>query len=354
MSMTVTDAQKWLILVGLLAFGYLLYLLSPILTPFLISALLAYLGDPAVDRLETIKFSRTLSVIFVFFLMLLIGFCFLLIVVPLIEDQLRHLIIRLPEMINWLESEFIPWLSHRFGFDPGSINLEGIKQSLTGHWQTVGNLLGKFLIQISASGQLILLWFSYLLLIPVVTFYLLRDWDLLVAKISELIPRKYETLTIQLIKDCDAVLAEFFRGQLLVMIAQGILYSVGLWIVGLEFSLLIGLTAGLVSFVPYLGFIVGFSIAGLAAFMQFHDLIHITYVLIVFGIGQMIEGMVLSPLLIGDRIGLHPVAVIFSVMAGAQLFGFVGMLIALPVAAVITVLLRHFHEQYLNSSLYTP
>ena len=352
--MTVTDAQKWLILVGIVAIGYLLYLLSPILTPFLISAFLAYLGDPAVDRLETIKFSRTLSVIFVFFLMSLIGFCFLLIVVPLIEDQLRRLIIRLPDMINWLQSELIPWLSQRFGFDPASINLEGIKQSLTGHWQTVGNLLGKFLIQISASGQLILLWFSYLLLIPVVTFYLLRDWDLLVQRIGELIPRKYETLIIRLTKDCDAVLAEFLRGQLLVMIAQGILYSVGLWIVGLEFSLLIGLTAGLVSFVPYLGFIVGFSIAGLAAFMQFHDFIHITYVLIVFGIGQMIEGMVLSPLLIGDRIGLHPVAVIFAVMAGAQLFGFVGMLIALPVAAVITVLLRHFHEQYLNSSMYTP
>ena len=137
-------------------------------------------------------------------------------------------------------------------------------------------------------------------------------------------------------------------------LAQGVFYSLGLWVIGLEFSLLIGLSAGLVSFVPYLGFIVGIVIAGVAALMQFHDVLHIIYVLIVFGAGQMLEGMVLTPLLIGDRIGLHPVAVIFAVMAGAQLFGLFGMLIALPVAAIVTVLLRYFHEQYLNSSFYTP
>ena len=354
MSTYITDAQKWLILVVAIAFGYLLYLLAPILTPFLISAFLAYIGDPAVDRLETIKFSRTTSVAFVFFLMLIIGLSFILIVFPLIEDQIRRLIIRLPEMIDWVQSDFIPWLSQRFGLDPGTTDLSGIKQSLAGHWQTLGSIAGKFITKISASGQLILLWFSYILLIPVVTFYLLRDWDLLVARIRELIPRKYEAVISRLAKDCDAVLAEFFRGQLLVMFAQGVFYSIGLWIVGLEFSLLIGLTAGIVSFVPYLGVIVGIIVAGIAAFMQFHDFIPIIYVLIVFGAGQMLEGMVLSPLLIGDRIGLHPVAVIFAVMAGAQLFGFFGMLIALPVAAIITVLLRHFHEQYLNSNLYTP
>jgi predicted PurR-regulated permease PerM len=354
MSTQISDAQKWLILAVTIVSGYLLYLLAPILIPFLISAFLAYLGDPAVDRLETIKFSRTTSVVFVFFLMLIIGLCFLVIVFPLIEEQIRRLIIRIPDMIDWIQSDFIPWISQRFGLESDSIDLRGIKQSLMGHWQTLGDFAGKFIMKISASGQLILLWVSYVLLVPVVTFYLLRDWDLLVARIRELIPRKYEIVVTQLTKDCDAVLAEFFRGQLLVMFAQGVFYSIGLWLIGLEFSLLIGLTAGLVSFVPYLGVIVGIIVAGIAAIMQFHDFIHVVYVLIVFGVGQMLEGMVLSPLLIGDRIGLHPVAVIFAVMAGAQLFGFFGMLIALPVAAVITVLLRHFHEQYLNSNLYTP
>lgn len=354
MSIHITDAQKWLILVTVIAIGYLLYLLAPILTPFLISAFLAYIGDPAVDRLETIKFSRTLSVVFVFFLMLIIGFSFILVIFPLIEEQIRRLLIRLPEMIDWVQAELIPWASQRFGIEADSINLDGIKQSLTGHWQALGNIAGKFLTQVSASGQLLLLWVSYLLLIPVVTFYLLRDWDSIVAKIRTLIPRRYEFVSVKLVKECDAVLSEFFRGQLLVMIAQGVIYSIGLWIVGLEFSLLIGMTAGLVSFVPYLGSIVGIVIASVAAFMQYQEFLPIIYVLIVFAVGQTLEGVVLSPLLIGDRIGLHPVAVIFAVMAGAQLFGFFGMLIALPVAAVIVVLLRHFHEQYLSSNFYTP
>jgi predicted PurR-regulated permease PerM len=354
MSVKITDAQKWLILAIVIASGYLLYLLSPILAPFLISAFLAYIGDPAVDRLEKIKLSRTLSVVFVFFLMTIIGLCFLLVVFPLIEEQIRRLIMRLPDMIDWIQTVFIPWLTQRFGLDISSINLDGIKESLTEHWQAVGNVAGKFLTKISASGQLILLWISYVLLVPVVTFYLLRDWDDLVDKTRSLIPRRYEIVTVKLAKECDAVLSEFFRGQLLVMFAQGTIYSIGLWIVGLEFSLLIGMTAGLVSFVPYLGAIVGIAVASIAAFMQFHDVIHIVFVLIVFGVGQSLEGMVLSPLLVGDRIGLHPVAVIFAVMAGAQLFGFLGMLIALPAAAVIVVLLRYFHEEYLNSNFYTP
>ena len=350
----ITDAQKWLILAATVASGYLLYLLAPILTPFVISALLAYLGDPAVDKLQTIKFSRTVSVIFVFFLMLIILFCFLLVVVPLIEEQLTRLIRRLPDMLNTLQTEWLPWLSQKFGIDLSSIDLQTLKESLTGNWQTFSNMAGKLLFQVSASGQAVLLWVSYILLIPVVTFYLLRDWDDIVERMAVLIPRKYAAATNRITKECDDVLAEFLRGQLLVMLAQGFIYSLGLWVVGLEFSILIGLLAGLVSFVPYLGFIVGFSVASVAAYMQFHDLIYVVYVLLVFGAGQMIEGMLLTPMLVGDRIGLHPVAVIFAVMAGAQLFGFFGMLLALPVAAVITVLLRHFHEQYVNSSLYTP
>ena len=353
MSTSTTDAQKWLILAIVVGVCYLIYLLSPILTPFMLAAFLAYLGDPAVDRLQTIKFSRTVSVVFVFFLMLIIIFCFLLIIVPLLEEQIRRLIIRTPAIIDWLQKDLVPWLSERMGIEENAIQLDGIKESLVQHWQTLGNLMGKFLLKVSASGQLLMLWVSYLLLIPVVTFYLLRDWDFLVERTAELIPKKYKSIVTKLAKDCDAVLAEFFRGQLFVMFAQGVFYSIGLWIVGLEFSLLIGMLAGVVSFVPYLGVIVGIAVAGVAAFIQFQDFIHIFYVLIVFGAGQMLEGMVLSPLLIGDRIGLHPVAVIFAVMAGAQLFGFFGMLIALPAAAVITVLLRHFHEQYINSTLYT-
>ena len=350
----ISESQKWYALAFVVIIGYLLYLLSPILTPFMISALLAYLADPIADKLEARKLSRTLAVVIVFFLMFLLLLIILLIFIPLLQDQLSRLVNRLPEIINDLQAGLIPWLYQNLKIDLSNIDLESIRQSMGGHWQTLGNVAGKVITQLSSSGQLLLLWISNLVLIPVVTFYLLRDWDTIVARCAELIPRKYIANTTHVVKECDAVLAEFFRGQLMVMVALGTIYTIGLWLVGIEFSLLIGMIAGLVSFVPYLGFIVGFIIAAIAAFMQFQDLIHIFYVLLVFGFGQALEGMVLSPLLVGDRIGLHPVAVIFSVMAGAQLFGFFGMLLALPVAAVITVMLRYLHEQYVNSGFYTP
>jgi predicted PurR-regulated permease PerM len=157
---------------------------------------------------------------------------------------------------------------------------------------------------------------------------------------------------VRLVREIDAVLAEFLRGQLTVMAALGTIYIAGLWLVGLQLAFIVGLTAGIVSFVPYLGVIVGVIIAGLAALLQFQDVLHVIGVVAVFGFGQILEGMVLSPLLVGDRIGLHPVAVIFAVMAGGQLFGFIGVLLALPVAAVIVVLLRHSKQEYQRSDLY--
>ena len=351
--MQFSDAQKWLVLSLAVLSGYLLYLLAPILTPFLIGALLAYLADPAVDKLQTIKFSRTLAVIFVFFLMLIIIGSFMLIIVPLIEGQLAGLLRRIPELFTALRSDWLPWLSNRLGIDPGDINLDAMKNAITGHWQTLGNVVSRIILRVPASGQTLLLWIGNVILIPVVTFYLLRDWDDLSAGLAALIPGKYAPTVTKLAKDCDSVLAEFLRGQLLVMLGLGMIYSIGLWIVDLEFSILIGLLAGIVSFVPYLGLIVGIIVAGIAAFMQFQELIYLLYVVLVFGIGQALEGMVLTPLLVGDRIGLHPVAVIFAVMAGAQLFGLFGMLLALPVTAIITVLLRYFHQQYL-ATLNTP
>ena len=349
-----SDAQKWLVLISVLLGVWVLYLLAPVLTPFLIGALLAYLGDPAVDRLQTIRCSRTLSVIFVFFLMSIIGLSSLLVLLPLIEDQLARLIIRLPQMITWAQAELLPWVSSRLGIEVSNIHLDSMKNAIASNWKDIGNVIGLVLGRVTQSGQWFLVWLSYLVLIPVVTFYLLRDWDTLVARIHELIPRHYEPVVVRLVSECDAVLAEFLRGQLMLMLGQGIIYSIGLWITGLEFALLIGMLAGLVSFVPYLGFVVGVTVAGIAAFMQFHDLMHLVFVFIVFGTGQFIEGMLLSPWLVGDRIGLHPVAVIFSVMAGGQLFGFFGILLALPVAAILTVLLRYFCDRYKESSFYTP
>jgi len=349
-----SDMQKWLLFASLVLSGWVLYLLAPILSPFLLGILFAYLGDPLVDRLENLNLSRTLSVIIVFTVMLLGGIVVLLILIPLLHEQLLSLLGRLPSFINWIQDVFLPWLSAVTGTSSGNINLDAIRQAISENWRDVGNILGFILQKISHSGQLLMVWLASLILIPVVTFYLLRDWDKLVSNIHDLIPRQYEPYIVRLSRECDNVLAEFLRGQLMVMLALGVMYSFGLWIAGLEFALLVGMLAGLVSFVPYLGAIVGIAVAGILAFIQFHDLIHLLYIGLVFGIGQAIEGMLLSPWLVGDRIGLHPVAVIFAVMAGGQLFGLLGVLLALPVAAVITVLLRFIHQGYLESEYYTP
>jgi predicted PurR-regulated permease PerM len=274
--------------------------------------------------------------------------------IPMLQEQLSSLLSRLPLIVPWMQNTALPWLSNTLNIKTGSIDLEILKQTLAGNWQDLGNILGLVLGKVTHSGQLIFAWMAYLVLVPVVSFYLLRDWDVLIANVRELLPRKYEPIIGKLTHECDNVLAEFLRGQLMLMLALGLMYSIGLCLVGLEFALLVGMMAGLVSFVPYLGAIVGIAVAGVLAFMQFHDLIHLVYVGIVFGAGQTIEGMLLSPILVGDRIGLHPVAVIFAVMAGGQLFGFFGVLLALPAAAIIVVLLRHARQHYVESSFYTP
>lgn len=347
-----SDSQKWFLLVGLSVGGLLLFLLAPVLTPFLAAAVLAYIGDPLVDRLEARRLSRSLSVIIVFVTLSLLVLLLLLILLPMLERQITLLITKLPQYLQWLQQSGIPALSERLGFDGPIIDLAALQESLRGQWQQAGGAMKGLLGLVSKSGMTLLGWLANLVLIPVVTFYMLRDWDILVARVHELTPRRYEAVVARLARASDEVLAAFLRGQLTVMLALGIIYSAGLSIVGLELALLIGMLAGVVSFVPYLGFIVGIIAAGVAAMMQFQELLPLIYVAIVFGVGQMIEGMVLTPMLVGEKIGLHPVAVIFSVLAGGQLFGFFGILLALPVAAVVMVLLRYTHERYVGSTLY--
>jgi len=189
-------------------------------------------------------------------------------------------------------------------------------------------------------------------LIPVVTFYLLRDWDKLVEGIRASIPRKIEPTVSALTREIDEVLGAFIRGQLMVMLALGLIYALGLWLVDLDLAFIIGMAAGLLSIVPYLGTFVGVVAAVIAAVFQFQDLLHTVLVLAVFSVGQSLESMVLTPKLVGDRIGLHPVAVIFAVLAGGQLFGFLGILLALPAASALNVLFLHLNAQYRQSDLY--
>lgn len=351
--MSMSDSQKMFTLLSVALLLGLLYLLAPVLFPFLVAAALAYLGDPLVDMLERRKLSRSFSVVVVFCGLFLGLFVVIAFVVPALQQELVGLLKKLPAYIDWLQGTVLPWLQTQFSIEIPAWDLGSLKQALSSHWQSVGGLAAGLMESVSRSGLALLAWVANLVLIPVLTFYLLRDWDLLVARLHELVPRRSEQATVRLAKDCDEVLGAFMHGQLLVMLALGTVYSLGLWLAGLEMAFLIGMLAGMVSFVPYLGFILGMLVAGVAALMQFQDAIHLFYVLLVFGFGQMLESFLLTPYLLGDRIGLHPVAVIFAVMAGGQLFGFVGVLLALPAAAVIMVLLSHAHERYVSSELYS-
>ncbi|BCD84249.1 AI-2E family transporter [Pseudomonas solani] len=349
-----TDSRRWLWLGGVLLLGWLLYQLHPILSPFLVGMLLAYLGDPLVDRLERLGLSRTWGVVAVFTLFSLILLALLLVLVPMLGRQLVRLYELAPQMLDWLQNSALPWVQAKLGLPQGFWRFDKLKEVISGHLGQTTDVVGVLLASATASGLALVGWIGNLLLIPVVGFYLLRDWDLMMAKLRGLLPRNREGLVLKLTGECHEVLGAFIRGQLLVMLALGVIYSVGLMAIGLDLGLLIGLLAGLASIVPYMGFVVGFGSAVAAALFQFggFELYPLIGVAVVFGIGQLLEGMLLTPLLVGDRIGLHPVAVIFAILAGGQLFGFTGVLLALPVAAVIMVLLRHAHDLYKLSQLY--
>ena len=352
------ESRAWFLLVLIVGLSWLIYRLAPIITPFAIAAGLAYLGDPLVDRLEKLNFfkwpvSRTVAVLFVFALMVGAFILGLLIFLPLLRDQVQHLVERAPAMFEWFIGTAIPWVQGKLGAASLDVDAQSLVAAAKSYWKEAGTAMLGVLGSVSRGGGAVLTWLVNLLLIPVVTFYLLRDWDALVAGVRGLLPRKNEAEVSALFVEIDEVLGAFIRGQLMVMVALGLVYTVGLWLLGLDLAFIIGASAGLLSIVPYLGTFVGVAAALIAAMFQFQDVWHPLLVLLVFGVGQSLEGMVLTPKLVGDRIGLHPVAVIFAVLAGGQLFGFLGILLALPVAAALNVLVRHLHNRYRRSELYT-
>lgn len=339
---------------GALAFALvLIYFLKPILMPFLVAMILAYLGDPLVDRLEALRINRTLAVMLVFLAFGLVIVLGVLVLVPVLVNEVVALIRGVPAFIIWLQETASPLLVSYFGIDPFDIKLEELRTQVLANWQQGSDVVTVVLAEVTKSSLAMVTWVANLILIPVVGFYLMRDWDKLIDAIADLIPRDIEGTVAKLTRECDEVLSAFLRGQLLVMLLLGCIYAIGLYVVGLELAIVIGLLAGLASIVPYLGVIVGILAAGLAAVFQFQDMTYLAYVGVVFAIGQVLEGFVLTPLLVGDRIGLHPVAVIFAILAGGQLFGFVGILLALPVAAVIMVFVRHAHDRYKGSEIYS-
>ena len=348
-----TDTRRWFWLGAAILLCVFVYLLHPILSPFLVSLLLAYMFDPLVDRLEKLGMSRTWGVVSVFALFILVLMTLLLVLVPMLAKQFFRLYELAPQMLDWLQHTAMPWAQHKFGLADGFWKFDKVKAAISEHMGQTGDIVGVVLSQATASSLALIGFVANLLLVPVVSFYLLRDWDLMTAKIRSLLPRDREARIVSLAGECHDVLGAFMRGQLLVMLALWVIYAGGLMLVGLELGLLIGLLAGLAAIVPYMGFVIGIGAAMIAGLFQFGgDLYPMIGILAVFMIGQALEGMVLTPLLVGDRIGLHPVAVIFAILAGGELFGFTGVLLALPVAAVIMVLVRHMHDLYKSSDMY--
>jgi predicted PurR-regulated permease PerM len=350
MNTDVSRRWQWLLIAAVIL--GLLWLLAPVLMPFVLAAMLAYLGDPLADRLERWRLNRTLAVSIVFAVMVLVLVGALLLLLPLIQRQIANLVQSLPRYVEWTRAMALPWLQQHLHLDPNVFDPESIVAAVKSHMGSVGGIVAATVARVSKSGLGIALWLTNLVLIPVVTFYLLRDWDVLVARIDRMLPRSIEPTVARLARESDHVLGAFVRGQLLVMLALGLIYGIGLSVIGLSVGPLIGMIAGILSFVPYLGFMVGLVAALIAALVQYGDWLHIGLVLVVFAVGQAAEGYVLVPRLVGGKIGLHPVAVIFAVLAGGHLFGFLGVLLALPAAAVIMVLLRYGYDRYRNSGLY--
>ncbi|MFZ2316011.1 MAG: AI-2E family transporter [Gammaproteobacteria bacterium] len=331
-------------LLSFLVLVFLIYLLAPILTPFLFSALIAYLANPLVVKLDKHGIPHWLSSTIVYILVFGSVLVLFLLLTPLLQKQVKALIEVLPSIINWLEASLLPWIKETIVIE----NIASLKSSLAANLPKAGIVFTTVL----SSGTTVISWLVNIVLIPVVTFYFLRDWQKILASLRHTLPKSLEPTVVKLAKEWDSVLGAFFRGQLLVMMIVGLIYGLGLTIAGLHTGLMIGLIGGLLSIVPYLGSIFVIVTASILAMVQFGVGDELAWVWGVYLIGQFIESYFLTPYLIGDRIGLHPVAVIFAIMTGGALFGFFGILIALPAAASIMVLLRYFNRKYHASGIY--
>jgi len=347
------SARAVALLVFAAAVAALLYLLAPILTPFFLAALLAYVANPLVVQLTRLRLPRALAVVVVFVLLIALFVVLLIYLVPMIQRQVINFAHNVPRYLDWVQGDLLPRLEESLG-QPLPVDFADLRGIIVTNWQEIAEFVRTALGNVVASGFRIGLWLVNLLLVPVVTFYLLLDWDKVLQNTLRLFPPEARATVARLAAETDQVLASFLRGQLLVMLVLAVVHSAGLMIIGLDLALPIGILAGLVSFVPFMGFIVGLAAAGIAAYLQFQEPIALLWVFLVFLAANLLEGYVLAPRLVGRRIGLHPVAVIFAVLAGGTLFGFLGVLLALPAAAALKVWLRYLHGSYVAAAPQVP
>jgi predicted PurR-regulated permease PerM len=344
-----TQAKIWGVI--LVAFIVILVLLKSILLPFVAGMGIAYLLDPTCDRLERLGCSRTLATVIVTTVFAVVVILLLLLIVPLAIQEAVDFLRTLPDFISRTQDRLLPYVAQlQESFDlPDAAELSQLARDRFG---TALAWLGGALQGVVGQSLALANMLSLIFITPVVTFYLLRDWDRLISKVDELLPRSHAATIRSQALLVNQTLAGFARGQFLVCMSLAIYYSVALMLVDLPFGLIVGLLAGLLTFIPYVGSLTGFVVSMAIAIGHFGDPWSIALVAIIFVAGQLVEGNFLTPKLVGDRVGLHPVWIIFALLAGGALFGFVGLLLAVPVAAVIGVLVRFAISQYRLSRLY--
>ncbi len=338
------------------AFFLLLVTLGPVLTPFLAAAIIAYALNPGVDRLDRLRWRRigmprALSVLIVVLLFFAAIGALFLIVMPVLQREAPMLQAQIPAFLAKLNDALAPKL-HEMGLKV-RLDSDGIRKIVSQQMATSGDeIWSAVLASAKVGGTAVLGWIATGVLIPVVLFYLLLDWHQMLARIAGAVPRRWIAPTMAMAGEVDTLLAQYLRGQLLVMLVLAVYYSAGLAIAGFDVALPVGIITGLLVFIPYLGFGLGLILALISAVLQFSDWSGLVAVAIIYGCGQIIEGFFLTPRLVGERIGLNPLAVIFALLAFGQLFGFVGVLLALPASAVLMVAFKHLRRHYLSSSFY--
>lgn len=339
--------------IGIILSIYLIHRLSSVLIPFLVSFGLAYLGNPIVQKIESRKIPRVWAVSIVFAGLLGILVVILLVVIPQLINQIIAFIEKWPSYYFWMQDNVFPRFEKLFSLEEFRHNQQAADKAITQSLAALKDIISRIAPSISSIVLGIVGFFVSLFLIPMLTFYVMRDWSFITEKIETLIPRSIFPQTLSFLQEANFMLSSFLRGQLTVMFCLASIYSIGLTIIGVEYGLVIGIIAGLISFVPYFGATSGILMGLVVAWFQYGTITHLALVGLVFGIGQLMESFVLTPILIGDKLGMHPIAVVFALMVGGSLFGFVGILLALPACAVLMVALRRLYHVYVNSDFYT-
>ena len=351
-SNTQKRASAWCLIAALAVLA--LWLLGPVLTPFVVAAVMAYALTPLVNRLDRFgkgRLPRVIAVIVVELLFMLTLVGLVLLIVPILAKEVPLMREQVPLLIDRLSTGLSPWLA-QFGIQI-KLDVASLKQFFLKYLNAnYEDAFASVLSSIKLGGSVALAVIGNAVLIPVALFYLLMDWDKFVAHLLELVPPPMRGSFDSFTDEADSVLGQYLRGQLLVMLVMAAFYAVGLALFGLDLALPIGVFTGLAMFIPYLGFGIGLLLAVLAGLLQFASLKALVMVAVVYGIGQLVESLFLTPRLVGERIGLHPLAVIFALLAFGQVFGFVGVLVALPASAVLLVAIRRVRAQYLTSKLY--